>query len=49
MISCGNNPYIESITEPVSSRITKRSSLCYFDWEENPEKGIRLWKKVSMS
>ena len=45
MIFCGNNPYIESITEPVSSRITKRSSLCYFDWEENPEKGIRLWKK----
>ena len=28
-------------------RIRKRTSLCGFDWEENPEKGLRQWKKVS--
>ena len=45
MLSCGalersNNPYIESIVEPFL-RIKKGSSLCGFDWEENPEKGLR--------
>ena len=26
-------------------RIRKGSSLCGFDWKENPEKGLRQWKK----
>ena len=30
-------------------RITKRSSLCGFDWEENYEKVLRQCKKVSLS
>ena len=30
-------------------RIKKRSSLCGFDWEENSEKGLGQWKRVSMS
>ena len=51
MPSCGalqrsNNTYIESIMEPVFLRIRKRFSLCGFDWEENPEKELRQWKKV---
>ena len=29
-------------------RIRKRSSLYGFDSKENPEKGLRQWKKVSM-
>ena len=53
MLFCGalersNNLYIESIVEPFL-RIKKRSSLCGFDWEENPEKGLRQWKRVPMS
>ena len=52
--SCGvlqrsNNAYIESIIEPVFPTIRRRSSLCGFDREENPEKGLEQWKKVSMS
>ena len=51
MLCCGalqrnNNTYIESIMEPVFLRIRKRSSLCGFGWEKNPEKGLRQWKKV---
>ena len=30
-------------------RIRNKSLLCGFDWEENPEKGLRQWKKVSIS
>ena len=50
-LSCGalqrsNSTYIESIMEPVFLRIRKSSSLCGFDWEENPEKGLKQWKKV---
>ena len=30
-------------------RIRKRPLLCGFEWEENPEKVLRQWKKVSMS
>ena len=29
----------------VFPRIRKGSSLCRFDWKENPEKGLRQWKK----
>ena len=54
MSSCGvlqrsNSAYIESIIEPVFPTIRSRSSLCGFDREENPEKGLEQWKKVSMS
>ena len=54
MLCCGalqrnNNTYIESIMEPVFLRIRKRSSLCGFSWEKNPEKGLRQWIKVSWS
>ena len=30
-------------------RIRKGSSLCGFDWKENPKKELRQWKKVSLS
>ena len=30
-------------------KIRKRSSLCEFDWEKIPEKGLRQWKRVFMS
>ena len=30
-------------------KIRKRSSLCGFDWEKIPEKGLRQWKRVFMS
>ena len=54
MLCCGalqrnNNTYIESIMEPVFLRIRKRSSLCGFSWEKNPEKGLKQWIKVSWS
>ena len=26
-------------------RISKGSSLCRFDWKENPEKRLRQWEK----
>ena len=29
--------------------IRKRSSLCEFDWEENPEEGLKQSKRVSIS
>ena len=53
MLSCGahersKNPYIESIVEPCVSK-NQGSSICGFDWKENPEKGLRQWKKVSVS
>ena len=49
VLSCGAlrrsyNTYKESIMEPVFLRIRKRSSICGFDWEENPEKGLWQWK-----
>ena len=52
MLSCGalernNYSYIESIVEPQFPR--KGSSLSEFDWKKNPEKGLRQWKKVSLS
>ena len=33
----------------VFPRIRKGPSLCGFDWKKNPEKGLRQWKKVSLS
>ena len=54
MLSCGalersNNPYTEAIVEPCVSENQKRSSLREFDWEENPEKEKRQWKRIFMS
>ena len=40
--SSNSYSYIESIVFP---RIRKESSLCGFDWKENPEKELRQWKK----
>ena len=33
----------------VFPRIRIGTSLCGFDWKENPEKGLWQWKKVSLS
>ena len=49
-ISCGalersNNP----LWNLLLPRIRKGSSLCGFDWKENPEKGLGKWKKVSLT
>ena len=54
MLSCGafersNNSYIESMMEPCVSKNQKETSLCRFDWKEYPKKGLRQWKRVSMS
>ena len=51
MLSCGalersNNPYM---CWNFFLRIGKTSSLCEFDWEENPEKGLKQSKRVSTS
>ena len=51
MLSCGalessNNPYIESIVEPCVSMNQKG---IFAIWKENPEKGLKEWKKVSLS
>ena len=50
MLSCGslkrsNNPYIESTVDLVFPRIRKGSSLCGFDWKENPEKSAEAMEK----
>ena len=37
------------LQNPVFLRIRKRSSLCEFDWEENPEKWLKQSKIVSIS
>ena len=44
-----NNPFIESIVEFCVSKNQKRSSLCGLDWNENPGKGLRHLKNVSLS
>ena len=41
-----NNPHIESVVEPCFS---ESETDCGFDCEENPDKVLRQWKKVSMS
>ena len=49
MLSCdtherSNSPYIK-LWNFVFLRTRKRSLLCDFDLEENPEKGLRQWQK----
>ena len=51
MLSCGalewsNNPYIESIVEPC---VSKNEKGIFAMSTENPEKGLRQWKKVSLT
>ena len=41
--------YIETIVKPCVFKNQKGSLLCWFDWKENPKKGLRQWKKVSLS
>ena len=60
MLSCcgafkrSNNPYTESIVKPCVSKNqkvsdSKISSLFGFDLEENAEKALKQWKKVTMN
>ena len=48
-LESSNNPHKEQLWKLVCLRIAKRSLLREFDCEENSNKGLRQWKKVSMS
>ena len=50
MLSCGalersSNPYIESGVKPCVSKNQKGIFAMWFNWNENPEKRLRQWKK----
>ena len=50
MLSCGalersSNPYIESGLKPCVSKNQKGIFAMWFNWNENPEKRLRQWKK----
>ena len=54
MLPCGaldrsSNLYIEWVVEPCVSKNQKGVFSMWVNWNENAEKGLRQWEKISLS